>query len=197
MSSIFHAKKPETEASKQDALSRAMVIMESGDYFTLEGRGGWKMQIVKMEAGFDFVHFYPIESGLADKFFQYSTEGNPYGAGKIFQEPSLGKPCPPLLINSRLEKMEEARIVGALVLDADGRVAERFSWSNVVFIKGGKVEFTDATGELFVDGVSKGFLKALFLPDKNRLDGYVGVFTPARPQTVKVLEMENLLLASI
>ena len=38
---------------------------------------------------------------------------------------------------------------------------------------------------------------AVFLPDKNRLDGYVGVFKPEPVEIIKVLEMEDLILTSI
>ncbi|MDP1619944.1 MAG: hypothetical protein Q8M12_03020, partial [bacterium] len=143
----------------------------------------WVYRIIGAGDGADIEASNPVEGG-GEKFFTFSTVGNPYGAGKIIQERSLGIAT------------EYGRVVGALVLDTDGKVAERFSWSNSVYMKKQTVEIA-ATGELFVGGVSKGYLAAVFLPDKNRLDGYVGIFKPTRPEMVKVLEMEDLLLASI
>jgi len=89
------------------------------------------------------------------------------------------------------------KITGAIVLDGDGKVSGRFSWSNIVFAK--KQTFSiSAEGELVVNGASEGFLHAVFLADKNRLTGYVGVFKPVKPeQPVRILEMETLVLGSV
>lgn len=84
------------------------------------------------------------------------------------------------------------------MLNADGAVVGRFSWSNVVFVKHQTISINDETGALIVNDVFQGYLKAAFSPDKNRLDGCVGVFVPERPAgPVKYVEMETLPLASI
>ncbi len=144
--------------------------------------------IVKGEEGLDFVHLNPTEGGY--KFFQYSTVDNKYGAGMIEQEPTLGVPCRNCGVDV------DGTIVGALVLDEDGKICERFSWSNLVYAQKGEFLLSNQD-ELKVNGKTKGFFKAIFLADKNRIKGYVGVFGSAKPEQVKVLEMENLLLTSI
>lgn len=161
-----------------------------GESVGLPGLGGWMMRVTAVEAGFDFTHCNSADDGR-HKFFDYTTAGNPYGAGKIIQESSLGVTCRDCGMDV------DGRIVGAIVLNAEGKVMARFSWSNVVFAQ--KKNFSIShDGELVVDGVSQGFVHAVFLPDKNRIDGYVGVFKPTRPDgQVKVLEMEKLLFASL
>jgi len=154
-------------------------------------RGGWKLFISQSDAGLEIEHFNPTESENR-QFFVYTTEGNPYGAGKIVQEPDLAFPV--------LEK--GLPLIGALVLDSNGKVAERYSWSNLVFKQNRRFDITGSNRLMVSDATSgemtpKGYLKALFLPDKNRMTGYVGVFTPIRTRTVRILEMEDLLLASI
>lgn len=162
-----------------------------GQLVVIPGRGGWELVVTRCESGFDFTHRNPAGDGENDKFFAYDTTGNPYGAGKIRQEPSLGVQCRNCGVDV------DGTIVGAIVLDVDGKVTARFSWSNIVFLK--KQRFSINTqGELVVNGASQGFLHTVFMPDKNRMDGYVGVFKPNPPtNSVKVLEMETLLLNSI
>lgn len=159
------------------------IELASGEKVQVGGRGGWLYNLIGTEEGADLEVVNPAEDG-GEKFFVFSTVGNPFGAGKIVQERTLGV------------QSIEGRIIGALVVGEDGKIKERFSWSNIVFFKK-KTFSVSAGGELTVDGASKGFLAALFLADKNRIDGFVGIFKPMRPDTVKVLEMEDLLLASI
>lgn len=164
--------------------------LKLGESMGLPGRGGWMMRVTACDTGFDFTHRNPTEEGRS-KFFEYSTAGNSYGAGKIVQEPSLGVACRQCGVEM------DGAIVGAIVLGVDDKVVGRFSWSNIVFAKGQTFSIS-AEGELVVNGASQGFLHALFLPDKNRLDGYVGVFKTTKPtEAVKVLEMETLLFASL
>ncbi|MCX6779463.1 MAG: hypothetical protein NTU97_04555 [Candidatus Magasanikbacteria bacterium] len=169
-----------------------MISLTPDQRVVLDGRGGWKIALSFNDKGeLELEHFQPHESG-AKKFFAYSTEGNQYGAGKIFAEPSLAVPV--------LEK--GFLLTGALVLDEKGKVTNRFSWSNLVFIQKRRFEVTKSNRLLVSDPASgemvpMGYLRVLFLTDKNRMTGYVGVFTPIRTRTVRILEMEDLLLASI
>ena len=155
-----------------------------GQTLVIEGRKGWFYLLTGTEKGADLEVINPTEDLQGEKFFTFSTVGNPYGAGKIFQERTLG-----IQVGQRL-------IVGALVLDDQKKISKRFSWSNLVYIQNKTVEIVD--GELFIDGVTNGFLKVAFLADKNRIDGFVGIFVPDRPEDeVKEVEMESLLLDSI
>ncbi|MDP1884141.1 MAG: hypothetical protein Q8L10_02130 [Candidatus Moranbacteria bacterium] len=161
---------------------RKEIEVGAGEQVRVVGRGGWVYDLIGTESGADVEVSNPVEGG-GEKFFTFSTVGNPYGAGKIVQERTLGI------------STEHGRIVGALILDESGKIVERFSWSNAVYAKRQTVEIV--AGELFIAGASKGHLAAAFMPDKNRLDGLVGIFKPTKSETVKVLEMEDLLLASI
>lgn len=170
----------------------------------IPGRGDWRCVLTRQHQGFDFTLECPEiddddEPTGRCKFFIVDTRDNQFGAPKVFQEPSLGVLCR----NAGVDI--DGRIVGALVLDSDGKVVKRFSWSKLVFVEKRGFEITptgllfeqDQTGTKFLVGR----LRALFLPDKNRLDGYVGIFGPSDPskaqEPVKILEMEDLLLASL
>ncbi|OGL65617.1 hypothetical protein A3B21_03070 [Candidatus Uhrbacteria bacterium RIFCSPLOWO2_01_FULL_47_24] len=182
----------EVEKVEQEVLN-LLSKLGIGESVTLPGRGGWMMRVTVCDTGYDFTHRNPTDQGQS-KFFNYTTVGNPYGAGKIKQEPSLGVQCR----NCGVEV--DGAIVGAIVLNDEGKVTARFSWSNLTFPPDpskAKVFSISAAGELTVAGVSHGYVAAVFLADKNRLTGYVGVFKPVKPATVKVVEMETLLFASI
>lgn len=170
-------------------LQEVLGQLEVGQQVVIPGRGGWEIVLTKRENGFDLTHRNPTGEG-GYKFFAYDTTGNPHGAGMIVQEPTLGVPCRNYGVDV------DGTLVGALVLGEDGKVRERFSWSNVVFMKKGKFSISPE-GELKVNDEAKGHLRAVFLADKNRIRGYVGVFGPAKPGQVKVLEMEDILLASV
>jgi hypothetical protein len=168
----------------------ALAKLKPGEQVTVPGRGGWEWKFTACEGGgFDVTHRNPAGDGRY-KFFAYSTAGNKYGAGMTEQEPSLGVPCRDCGVDI------DGAVVGALVRGEDGKIRERFSWSNLVFMQGGTF-LIGPDGAFAVNGTLKGYLQAVFLPDKNRIRGYVGVFGPAKPEQVKVLEMEDLLLATI
>lgn len=195
----------EDKEEKMNDLSLKIVTMvkdlPEGTAITIPGRGEWRITLVRRHDGFDLFHYCPAddddEEGFGfGKFFCYSTENNPHGAGRIIQEPSLKVSCRRAGVNI------EGCIVGAIVLDAEGKVTQRFSWSKLVFVEKRRFNISSDGSLLVKTGQEEnpfhiGYLRALFLPDKNRLDGYVGVFGPDKPDTVKVLEMEDLLLASL
>jgi hypothetical protein len=178
------------QMSVQDLFAELGLV--EGDELVIEGRGGWEMVVESGDKGADFTHQNPaLVDGqfVGYKFFAYTTRGNPYGAGKIDQEPTLGVAFKDCGVNG------DGKVVGAIVVDDAGEVIGRFSWSNLVFGKDPKTFSVDADGALVVNGVPQGALAAAFLPDKNRLGGFVGVFTPTKPDTVRMLEMEDLVLA--
>lgn len=176
----------------QASLESVLGAMAVGETVSIPGRGGWVMKVTRATGGveFDFAHVNRVPDG-GEKFFVFTTAGNQYGAGKIVQETTLGVPCRDCGL------VIDGHIVGATVLDATGKVTNRFSWSNIVYGKKGTFSIS-AEGELVVNGQSNGYLHAVFLADKNRIVGYVGVFRPAKPtDAVQVLEMEQLVLASL
>jgi len=155
---------------------------------TVELRGGWLLEISEGPDGADIRVYNPSDNGQK-KFFEYSTHGNPYGAGKIIQEPSLGIPLGNIGIDL------DDFLVGMLVIDSSGKVVERFSLTNAILMKK-QIIHVSSSGELFVNGSTKGFLTILFMPDKNRLSGYVGVFSFKKSGKVKIVEMEDLLFSN-
>ena len=166
--------------------------LEIGGSITIPGRGGWMIKLIKTAEGFDLVHFNPIaddENQL--KFFRYTTIDNPYGAGMIDQEPTLGVTCQSCGVNI------PGLIVGALITNESGdEVAERYSWSNLVLNQNKNFRIT-LEGEVIIDGQRKGYLRALFLADKRRMKGFVGIFSPEKPENVQVFDMEKLILNSL
>ena len=163
-----------------------------GDSVVVPGRGGWMIKLIKTAKGFDLIHFNPIKEDENQlKFFRYTTEGDPYGAGIVDQEPTLGIPCNTCGVDL------PGLIVGALVLnDERNEILERYSWTNLVQNQNKSFRIT-FEGELKVDGVSKGYLQALFLADVKRMRGYVGLFSPEKPDKVQVFDMENILLHTL
>lgn len=162
--------------------------LKPGESIMIPGRGGWRIKLIKTPEGFDLVHFNPIKDDENQvKFFKYTTVGNPYGAGLIDQEPTLGVTCRSCGVEA------DGLISGALVMNKEGKISERYSWSNLVLVQNKSFGIT-FEGKLIINGGSKGYLQALFLADKNRIRGFVGVFAPEKPkEKVRILEMENLL----
>ena len=168
---------------------RKIIELKPGREITIKGRGGWVYEITGNQEGAD-IRVHNSTSDGQKKFFEFSTHGNPYGAGTFVQEPSLRVPFADVGMNI------DGFVVGALVLDSAFQIVERFSWSNLQFMQERVFNITNE-GELLIDGVSKGYLTVVFMPDKNRLVGHVGVFAPEKPQTVAIIEMEDLFLASL
>lgn len=174
--------------------------LKPGEYIVIPGRKGWMIKLIKTPEGFDLIHFNPVSGDEnQQKFFRYSTISNPYGAGMIKQEPTLGVTCRSCGVNidglivGAIVMRESKVIVDAIVM-RESKVSDRYSWSNLVFKQKKSFRIT-MEGELIIDSQSKGYLQAIFLADKNRMRGFVGVFTQEKPkEKVRVLEMENVLL---
>ncbi len=173
-------------------VAAALAKLAVGDSAEVLGRGGWKIGLTRVNVGgkTDLIHFNPLDGTGKRRFFLYTTDGNPYGAGMVVQEPTLGIKLRDCGVD------RDGRLVGAIVLDADGKIKVgddgkpcRFSWSNLVYAQHKTVGAVD--GQLLIDGVSYGHLALVFIADKNRIDGYVGIFKPTKPETVRVAEMEE------
>jgi hypothetical protein len=179
-------KKQKTITLKLD--ENGMIVLGSGQKIVVKGRGGWLDRLEGTPEGADISHENPAIDGRL-KFRNFRTKDDPYGAGKIFQEPSLKIPFKEVGLEG------DGYIVGAMTTDEAKEIDGRFSISNIVFFQ--KKEFAiSSEGELFIDGVGQGFLAVVFLPDKNCLDGYVGIFVPEKPETVVLREMEDLVVKS-
>ncbi len=163
--------------------------MEKGEKMLFFNRGGWQTELLLVKDGIFDVKIHHLSKEGNELFFNIETKNNNYGAPLVVQEPSFGIPCDKITDNAL-----KGFIVGALIVE-EGKITERFSWSNL-FLKGLTFNIS-SSGELKVNGKSRGFLSLLFLPDKNRMEGYVGVFTPQAPKKIKVVEMEDLLLSQL
>ncbi len=163
--------------------------LEIGGSITIPGRGGWMIRLIKTAEGFDLVHFNPIKDDENQlKFFRYTTVGNPYGAGMVDQEPTLGVTCQSCGVDTN------GLIVGALITNNNkDKIIERYSWTNLVVNQGKNFRIT-LEGELLIDGQKKGYLQGIFLPDKARMNGFVGIFSPEKPKDVQIFDMEGLIL---
>lgn len=184
-------------SNAQKQLEEVVAAMDVGEAIAIPGRGGWQIALTKVNTGgeIDLTHFNPVGDTDARQFFQYTTVGNQYGAGMMVQEPTLGIS----LRNCGVDR--DGRLIGAVVLDEHGAIKSGpdgkpapFGWSNLVFAQHRKFAVS-GQGELLIDGVSYGFLTLVFLADRKRIDGYVGVFTPLRPEAVRVGEMEEAAVA--
>lgn len=127
------------------------------------------------------------------KFYQMSTVGNPYGAPMLVQEPSLGIPCCEAGIDL------EGGLIGFVAFGEDGALVLRTSLSKLTYspkLEERATYSVSSEGEVVVGGKSLGYINAVFLPDKNRMQGYVALVRPNRPNgPVKVLEMEQVAFA--
>jgi len=165
--------------------------LEVGESVVIPGRGGWMIRLIKTPEGFDLEHFNPIDKDESQlKFFKYTTVGNPYGAGMIDQEPTLGVLCEMCGVDAK------GLVTGALVLNKEGEIIERYSWSNLVLVQNKDFRIT-LKGELLVEGQKKGYLRVLLLVDKNRITGFTGIFSPEKPKEVQIMEMEDIILKSL
>ncbi len=179
------------QVSVQDLFAALGLV--AGDELVIEGRGGWEMLVVQGERGADFTHQNPImREGLfvGYGFYAYTTCGNPYGAGIMNEEPTLGVSL------ASCGASGDGKLVGAIVIDDDIKLVDRYSWSNHVY-RQGKTFSVAADGALVVDGKQSGWLTKAVLANKNRIGGFVGVFTPNKPDHVRLLELEQVVLENM
>jgi hypothetical protein len=154
---------------------------------TIKLRGGWQATIIRGDNGADIVINNPV-GGDSDgkKFFEITSVGDPYGAPRVIQEPTLGIPARDGGIDI------DGNLVGFIIVQ-DGKVVERASLSNLAYMKNSTVVLGD-DGEVFINSESKGYVNLVFNPDKNRLIGLVAFVGPEKPHKVRVLEMEEAAL---
>lgn len=155
---------------------------------TLKLREGWTADIIifNKKTGEHDISIYNTdpETGIK-KFFEASTMNSLNGAPYFDQEPDLKIP---VTVNDA-----SYDVVGAVVLDENSIVTDRFSWSNLQFVQ--KKYFSIRDGQVIVDGESKGYIHTLVLPDKNRMRGYVAYCVPIAPEEIQIKELEDLALA--
>ena len=163
-----------------------------GKSVIIPGRGGWMIKLIRTAEGFDLAHFNPIKDDENQlKFFRYTTVDNPYGAGMIDQEPTLGVTCQSCGVDAN------GLIVGALITNENkNEIVERYSWTNLVLNQNKNFRIT-IEGKLIINGISKGYLQGIFLADKARMNGFVGIFSPEKTKNVQILDMEGLVLKSL
>jgi len=117
-----------------------------------------------------------------DWFYAADTAPSDYGAPIVIEEPSLRVPCADAGIVEH-----QGFLVGVV---AFGDSTLRASWSRLVKVEK-KFEFA-SDGSFSLDGVRIGFVWAITLANKNRIDGYVAVVRPEPPTgPVWVLELED------
>lgn len=165
----------------------------AGDELVIGGRGGWEMVVENGDKGADFTHQHPImrdDTFVGYAYFAYTTRGNAYGAGMMEQEPTLGISLTSCGVSA------DGRLVGAIVVDEGINLLGRYSWSNHVYRQGATFS-VGIDGAFTVNGVQQGWLSQAILADKNRINGFVGVFTPGRPEQVELLELEQIVLANM
>ncbi len=163
--------------------------LEIGESIILPVKGGWELRITAAKNGLEFKHYNPWKGDRNKEAFYTYSNRNPNGSGMMDQEKTLGIPCRECGINN------DGRIIGILVTDEVGKIVDRFSLSKIVYLQERNLNITE-NGEVKINEESKGFVHLLFLPDKNRLDGFVCITTPNK-QEVKIMEMEDLLMCQI
>lgn len=155
----------------------------------LGGKKQWELEIERTgEDRLDLEHRSPDGTGRF-KFYRFTTHGNPYGAGIIDQEPSLAIPCRDAGID------KDAKLVGAVAVDAEGNFLFRGSWSKCVWgVNPGDIRpygFT-ADGEFLLGGEVVGHVWGVLLPDKMRMRGHVALVRSGKPTgPVKEFELES------
>jgi hypothetical protein len=166
-----------------------LLIHNEPGNLTTSLRGGWTIEFIESEEGADVIIRNPLnpsDYSAGEKFYQVTTVGNGRGAPILVQEPTLG-------IDAHRAGIDlDANIVGFVIVE-DGRVVERASLSNIVYMEGGTVD-VNLAGELIVNDEPRGFIQMLVAPDKNRLVGYVAYVGPDKPDVVAIEELETLAL---
>ncbi len=173
----------------QEEVLKDLESLEIGESVIVPVKGGWELEITKTENGLEFKHYNPWKGDRSKEAFYTYSNRNPNGSGMMDQEKTVGIPCRKCGIDS------DGRIIGVLVTDNSEEIVDRFSLSKIIYVQERNLNITE-NGEVKIDEESKGFVHLLFLPDKNRLDGFVCITTPNK-QEVKIMEMEDLLMRQI
>ena len=153
---------------------------------TEELSGGWMYQIYILDGKRCIRIFNPTEDGR-EKYFYVDTSLCKYRATMMDKEPSLRFP---IMLNG-----EAYEIAGIVILDENGEIKDRFSLSNLRFIKNKNFDIRkieNESYEFFIDGKSQGYLNTIFNIDKNRVIGYEAIFTHNAPAEIQILDLETL-----
>jgi hypothetical protein len=124
-----------------------------------------------------------------DWFYAVDTQPHKLGAPIMYEEPSLRVPCAEAGILD-----QEGFLVGVV---AFGDSTLRASWSKLVKIE--QKQFGFAPDRSFsINGELIGYVWAIVLANKNRIDGYVAVVRPESPiGPVWVLELEDVVREAV
>jgi hypothetical protein len=137
---------------------------------------------------------YRVINPAADGRRQYyQAFSGKYGEPLIEPEPDLAVPCPSgcrYTDVSGEESSPDQRISGLIVKREDGSVVHRVSLTNALN-KGIEWEL-DHNGVLTIDG-EQFHLQTLVIKDGNRVRNYDAFFGTGTPESVKVLELQDLI----
>jgi len=172
----------------QDLLLGGLEKLEIGESVIIPVKGEWEVKVTLTENGLDFKHYNPWKGDRNKEAFYTYSNRNPNGSGMMDQEKTLGISC------RKCGMDNDGRIIGVLVTDGK-EIIDRFSLSNIVYVQEKNIAIS-VDAEVSINRESQGFVCLLFLPDKNRLDGFVCITTPNK-QEVKIIEMEDLLMCQL
>ena len=175
----------------QEEMDMLLAKMPEGESVKIPGRKGWRIKTIKTREGFDVRIFNPAPDE-GERWYAVSSKGHPYGAPMIIEEPTLGILCRDVGID------RDGAIVGAMVGDRDGNVApeNRFSWSNLVYMKNEKFQIT-SEGEVLINDKSVGWIHTLYQSNKNRIKGWIAYTSLVRSKNVRLLEIGDLPISRI
>src|SRR5680860_419074 len=172
----------------KDKIPGLLGTLEIGQSVIIPVKGGWELKVTSAKDGLEFKHYNPWKGDRSKEAFYTYSNRNTNGSGMMDQEKTLGIPCRNCGIDN------DGRIIGVLVTDGK-EIINRFSLSKIVYLQEKNIAVSPE-GEVIIDEESQGFVRLLFLPDKNRLDGFVCITTPDKHE-VKIMEMEDLLMCQI
>ncbi len=120
----------------------------------------------------------------------YEVNSGPYGNPVITAEPDLAFPAPSTVsyIDSQGEEAQPEEKIAGIICKKAGKVIHRFSLSNLK-----RPEFTTEQegAELVINDV-RWHLRALFRKDKNRIINYDAWYGEEQPDSVQIVELEDL-----
>jgi hypothetical protein len=152
----------------------------------------WTLEVEADESG--NATKYQIVNLAPDGTMQYyRVVSGQYGQPLIEQEPSLGLTVPSAVSYTDSKGNPTAnptqKVVGLICRDASGAVVQRLSLTNA---KNKNIPFKFNDDGMLELGGEVYHLRSLVSPDKNRLIGLVGFFSPTKSDAVSVLELEDL-----